>query len=1768
MDEVNAENLAARLTELQGLLEEYVLADQGIRVTKRRRFIVVSSAIKKALDKAIARAPQMVPAIAGLYTTMEHQLDEKVAEFEMENRETAQKEEVGLLSESLSKILRDLGDQPSAETKQKARAQMHTINKDVDQYRGVDKDSVDLCLKNIRDINTVLFEDSMVADMSFLAAPRALSDSTHIARAQHGRVETKTLPIFSGKIESFASFKRAFIARMELHSCADAEASTWLSSSYCMKDTELMFSIQNMDYESQWRLLDRMFGSQTATTRRMMACLSPSGKPIRYGPELVKFSLSLHALLEYMDGMEPGVARGKEAEAMLVAYIDQMVHRCPGKLADELNKQIASMEVAKLEKLTDLIDLHSKYEAEKPSVAKAAAHVADGAGGRGRGGDVGRKALKKDCGMGCEEKHWLSKCSKYRGLDSRAKLAAVVRMKRCKVCLSDQHQAPCPKQWECIVDGCSEKHHGSLHQALIEAKPNSYMVYRHQGKTSFLGLQKVVVKEVEGVVLYDGGSNVQLITEEFVEKAGLQVQLATLEIGIPGSSMTSERCCQIPLVDTEGNIHVITAAVVPIISQRASGIPAEMAAAEFGGDYKFDDIIARDVDMLIGISDQMVYPVEVKRSGSAYLYRSIFGNRFFATGSSSTMAITSKAMLVKSEEYKLKPIRAFLEAEEMGTEVPKRCARCQGCKFCDYRNQQLSWTDKQELECIEKSLSFQPNLAQWVCEYPTIRDISELPNNYNLAVQLHRKLLEKLVKTGKVAEFSTAFEEVVGRGVFMPLTASDKHYKGPIHYIPMVEAYKAGEGATTKLRICNNSSMPYQGKCLNDFLVKGPSSMNSLWSIIIQFRMYQVGMVLDIIKFYNTIKSSERDQHIRRILWSPVVGAVPTEFKTMTATFGDKSAGCASITALFKTAQMYKSINPEASLKIEKDSYVDDIVSGAGSRVEVLQLDQDMRTIAGKGGFKFKPTVFTGDDVPPMAILGIEWGPKEDTLSIRCKVNVSGKFKGVHIEADLDLDDLATNMPENFTLRETWSICAGQYDPPGFLCPITIQLKLVMRALSGGKVDKDKWDAVIPEEVATKLKKVVLKLKEARQVMFSRKVVPDYPTGKPSLAVFCDGSQEAFCALVYIMWPTTAGVKVFLVTGKAKVGPSNQVTVVRMELCAAVLACRLASSVKYAVSTEFMKEYYFTDSTATLGLIQADTGALATYGGNRVGEIRQLSNKEDWLWVPSGEQVADIGTRTDAMPCDLGTGSRYQDGPAWLRLPVGEWPAKSRVGEAPREELSSAAKKVLLLAKKEVLMDPARYKSFTRMTRVLARVLYFLGRIRGKQPKMVDMVEYATNYIISNNQAEERKLLQEGKLANLAAKEVSLPAYGVEVKVVVMSGRTPQALVVGYDAVWLPVVNKDNPLADLCMYDGHIIGHGGVAQSIARTRSKVWVTSANTVAKKVVKNCYKCKLVKGSTCSQQMAALPDTRVLPVPPFLNIALDLFGPLPIIDAVKRRTSGKSWGIMVVCQATSAVSVELAENYSSDAFLSAFRSHVAKNGIPNKIVSDLGTQLVAAAKEVEKWDWDSLQSEIESRYDLEWQFTPVGSPHTNGQAERHIRMAKELLAKQLADKKMTFGELSSVLSEVVHIINSKPYQSGSVDPATGLPLTPLHILGPRGRLAIPGTATTGKVSLKRRFDFIQSTVADFWAKYQLLVFPSKIKFSKWTASQENVAVGDVVQLLDPNLVSRTWKLALVTGINTSSDGRVRAVQIKVAGTSLKAFEVAVQRIRHVFSPSKAEE
>jgi hypothetical protein len=74
--------------------------------------------------------------------------------------------------------------------------------------------------------------------------------------------------------------------------------------------------------------------------------------------------------------------------------------------------------------------------------------------------------------------------------------------------------------------------------------------------------------------------------------------------------------------------------------------------------------------------------------------------------------------------------------------------------------------------------------------------------------------------------------------------------------------------------------------------------------------------------------------------------------------------------------------------------------------------------------------------------------------------------------------------------------------------------------------------------------------------------------------------------------------------------------------------------------------------------------------------------------------------------------------------------------------------------------------------------------------------------------------------------------------------------------------------------------------------------------------------------SQQMALLPAHRMGSTPPFWSTAVDLFGPLSIVGTVNRRTTRKVWGLIFVCTATSLTHVEIAELYSTEAFLLALR------------------------------------------------------------------------------------------------------------------------------------------------------------------------------------------------------------------------------------------------------
>ena len=121
-----------------------------------------------------------------------------------------------------------------------------------------------------------------------------------------------------------------------------------------------------------------------------------------------------------------------------------------------------------------------------------------------------------------------------------------------------------------------------------------------------------------------------------------------------------------------------------------------------------------------------------------------------------------------------------------------------------------------------------------------------------------------------------------------------------------------------------------------------------------------------------------------------------------------------------------------------------------------------------------------------------------------------------------------------------------------------------------------------------------------------------------------------------------------------------------------------------------------------------------------------------------------------------------------------------------------------------------------------------------------------------------------------------------------------------------------------------------------------------------------------------------------------------------------------------------MELAVDYSAMEFIQVLRRFFAIRGQPAKLLSDNGTQLVGAERElremIQGWDVKQLQ-EYCSEKGVEWKFITPAAPHQNGCAEALVKSCKIALKKAVGDQILTPFELYTVLQEVSNHINQRP-------------------------------------------------------------------------------------------------------------------------------------------------
>ena len=478
----------------------------------------------------------------------------------------------------------------------------------------------------------------------------------------------------------------------------------------------------------------------------------------------------------------------------------------------------------------------------------------------------------------------------------------------------------------------------------------------------------------------------------------------------------------------------------------------------------------------------------------------------------------------------------------------------------------------------------------------------------------------------------------------------------------------------------------------------------------------------------------------------------------------------------------------------------------------------------------------------------------------------------------------------------------------------------------------------------------------------------------------------------------------------------------------------------------------------------------------------------------------------------------------------------------------------------ESLIQYQRFSNYDKLHRVMAYVVLFIDKIKVKQGKASKPTTEATLLQERHFKLAEQIMVQNAQ-RNLDEKQyVSLrPKFLVETDIwgilrssVVIAGRLDSRLSVGYDKEFLPLLEYKSPLARLIMLKAHNVAHPGIDKTVQRARTMAWIIRGGRLAKTIRFNCFKCRIIAKKKSEQIMAPLVASRLPPSPVFDSTAIDLFGPLQIKDAVKGRNTGKCWGVIFCCTVTSAIHIEVTEDYSCDSFLLCLRRFVNLRGTPSRFQSDPGDQLVAAAKQVGTWDFDRIAEWTTGRKST-WHFIPTNSQHFNGVAEAMIKVTKRQLGLLLQEKKLTKGELDTILSDVVRIVNSRPLmvKAGS-DPWSGGPITPLHLLGGRATIEVPLATFDYKASLTKRLRFIEELKEEFWSKWFAQVFEKLVPCQKWRTTHRDVQVGDIVLFrMSMAAITPDYKMARIKEVYPGEDGHVRRVLLEYKAQRAGATE-----------------
>ncbi|XP_062539103.1 uncharacterized protein LOC134207395 [Armigeres subalbatus] len=640
----------------------------------------------------------------------------------------------------------------------------------------------------------------------------------------------------------------------------------------------------------------------------------------------------------------------------------------------------------------------------------------------------------------------------------------------------------------------------------------------------------------------------------------------------------------------------------------------------------------------------------------------------------------------------------------------------------------------------------------------------------------------------------------------------------------------------------------------------------------------------------------------------------------------------------------------------------------------------------------------------------------------------------------------------------------------------------------------------------------------------------------------------------------------------------------RLELSAAVLGARLSKSVVENHTLLINRKVFWSDSCTFLSWLRSDPRKYRQFVAFRLTEIHDLTQVDEWRWVPSRSNVADEATKWGKGP-NIASDSRWFQAPEFLYQNPEKWPKQSPKIPETEEELRPLHLHQGVLGDK--LVQFGRFSKWERLVRAVAYVHRFINNLRCRIEKQApDITEWlnrdemlkAESTIFKQIQAEsygdeltilkKNRKLPAGEQLKIekASRMYKLSPFLDEQEVIRMDGRISSAQQVSFDFKFPVILPK---------------GHGGTKLIVdwyhrqfkhcngeTAVNEKYHISELRVTLKQAGKQCQWCKIYKAIPSVPRMAPLPQARTVShVRPFTYVGVDYFGPM----LIKQGRSGvKRWVSLFTCLTIRAVHLEVVHSLTTESCKMAVRRFIARRGAPREIFSDRGTNFVGASRDL-KEELKKINDNLASTFtntDTQWRFNPPSTPHMGGSWERMVRSVTSALASISTGGKPDDETLRTFLIEAESIVNSRPLTYLPIDSEEQKALTPncFLMLSTSGVKHPAGEPIVERAGARCNWDLCKRLLDTFWGRWVKEYLPTITKRTKWFKDYKPVEVGDLVVVVEDR-VRNGWLRGRVLRVFPGRDGRVRNAEVETASAGVVVRSVAKLAVLKIGGTAEAD-